>query len=52
MDSQSITISKSTLRAMPPIYWKNGRFIMAYLVLMALPFAATFALDMQEVVAG
>lgn len=33
---------------MPPIYWKNGRFIMAYLVLMALPFAATFALDMQD----
>ena len=48
MDSTSMSIPKSTSGFKPPIFWKNGRFVMAYLVLMALPFAATYALDMQE----
>ena len=48
MDSHSISIPQSKLGFKPPIFWKNGRFVMAYLVLMALPFVATYALDMQE----
>ena len=48
MNSQSVFISKSKMGVLSPIFWKNGRFVMAYLVLMAVPFAATYALDMQE----